>query len=165
MSFDEIYRKYYRELYGFALQIKKSEAEAEDLVHEVFTKYFVELKKQTVFENSRAWLYKVLLNLSVSQKRSNGLHQKYVDSKMTEPAIAAGEPDFFENEKQQIVFSTLEKMDEKERQLLTLYHNGLSYNEMAEILNIKSSSVGTTLVRAIGKLKTLLKLHYYEMFE
>ena len=59
----------------------------------------------------------------------------------------------------------LEKLPEKDRSILLLYNHGLSYAEMAEVLEINPNSVGTTLVRAINTLKELLKHHYNEMFE
>jgi RNA polymerase sigma-70 factor (ECF subfamily) len=59
----------------------------------------------------------------------------------------------------------LDQLSEKEKNLLLLYHNGFSYLEMAEILEINPASIGQMLVRAIKKLKNELKTHYHEMFE
>ncbi len=165
MSFEAIYTQYYHELYGFALLLQKSPAEAEDLVQDAFSRYYVELQKATVFENPRAWLYRVLLNLSSSQIRLKLLHERYTENKSFEATDAPYEPDFLQSEKQQIVFSVLERMEERDKQLLMLYHNGLSYQEMAEVLKMNPASVGKTLVRAIEKLKKLLKMNYHEMFE
>lgn len=49
----------------------------------------------------------------------------------------------------------LNKLQEKEKDILLLYHNGFSYAEMAEIMEINPNSVGKTLVRAIEKLKEI----------
>jgi len=48
-----------------------------------------------------------------------------------------------------------QQMKEKERIILILYSEGLSYKEIAEASGIPLSSVGTTLVRALFKLKKL----------
>ena len=63
-----------------------------------------------------------------------------------------------------MVFGLLDKMPEKERQLLYLYHEGLSYNEMAEVLDMNPKSVGKTLARAIHKFQSILKEQHYELF-
>jgi RNA polymerase sigma-70 factor (ECF subfamily) len=55
-------------------------------------------------------------------------------------------------------------MPEDEKNLLLLYHNGLKYKEIARVLDLNPASVGTMLVRAIDKLKHLLKSEYYELF-
>ncbi len=166
MDFERIYAKHYRELFGFALLLRKNRTEAEDMVQEVFAKYYVELQKQTAFENPRAWLYKVLYNMSASQSKSKILHQKYIHhTEKNGNTTSQWEMDFFLSERQRIVFSILENMEERDRNLLTLYHNGLSYSEIAETLQMNPASVGTTLVRSIEKLKNLLKSNYHEMFE
>jgi RNA polymerase sigma-70 factor (ECF subfamily) len=145
--------------------LQSAQIEAEDLVQEVFSRFYKETKKEIQFENPRAWLYKVLLNLSVSQNKLRDLHRQYVDNRMNVDFETRYEPDFFSSERQEIVFSVIESMEEKDRLLLTLYHNGLSYNEIAEIMKINPASVGKTLVRVIEKLKKKLKLDYHEMFE
>ena len=73
--------------------------------------------------------------------------------------------EYAKNEKQSIVLEMLDKLTKKDREILLLYHNGFSYAEMAEILGINPNSVGKTLVRAIEKLKIILKTQYHEMFE
>jgi RNA polymerase sigma-70 factor, ECF subfamily len=42
----------------------------------------------------------------------------------------------------------LQQMQERQAQLLVLRHSGMSYQEIAETLNISPASVGTLLVRA-----------------
>ncbi len=72
----------------------------------------------------------------------------------------------FSTEKnKQIVLKVLDTLPDNVKEILVLYNNGFSYAEIAEIMDINPASVGTTLVRAINKLKEILKLHYHEMFE
>lgn len=75
------------------------------------------------------------------------------------------QPDLFNGEKQEIVLKMLDTLPDSMREILVLYNIGFSYAEMAEIMDLNPASVGTTLVRAINKLKEILKLHYHEMFE
>ncbi len=165
MNFETVYTTYYRELYGFALSLQLTQAEAEDLVQEVFSRFYKEMRKQVQFENPRAWLYKVLLNLSASQYKMKILHQQYADRQIDESEDEYCEPDFIQMERQEIVFSVVDSLEKKDRMLLTLYHNGLSYSEIAEVMKMNPASVGKTLVRAIEKLKKKMKLNYHEMFE
>jgi RNA polymerase sigma-70 factor (ECF subfamily) len=49
----------------------------------------------------------------------------------------------------------LSLLSEKEQVLVSLYSEGMSYKELAEISGLRFTSVGTTLSRALTKLKKL----------
>jgi RNA polymerase sigma-70 factor (ECF subfamily) len=166
MFFDEVYRKHYHELRRFGRQLNLSAKKCEDITQETFLKFYFEVKKEVIFENPRAWLYKVYLNQS---KTLHNLRKHEIQN--PESGLSFNEPssDFQEeysrNERHRIVFEMLDKLTDREKDLLLLYNNGLSYAEMADILEINPNSVGTTLVRAIERLKATLKIQYHEMFE
>ena len=138
----------------------------EELTQEAFLRYYLELKKDVVFDNPRAWLYKVFLNLFKTHINStkNELRDSELLVRAEEPSGDLQE-EYTKNEKQRIVLEMLDQLTKKEKELLLLYHNGFSYSEMAEIMEINPNSVGKTLVRAIERLKKTLKIQYYEMFE
>ena len=166
MSFDEVYKKYYNELRRFGRQLNISVEKCEDLTQEAYLRYYLELQKDVVFENPRAWLYKVFLNLFKTQLNSDRqeLTNSGTSTRLDEPAGDL-QAEYIRNEKQRVVIEMLERLTKKEKEILLLYHNGFSYAEMAEIMEINPNSVGTTLVRAIERLKTTLKIQYHEMFE
>ncbi len=166
MSFDEVYRKHYHELRRFGRQLNVSVEKCEDLTQEAFLRYYLELKKNVVFDNPRAWLYKVFLNLFKTHINStkNELRDSELLVRAEEPSGDLQE-EYTKNEKQRIVLEMLDQLTKKEKELLLLYHNGFSYSEMAEIMEINPNSVGKTLVRAIERLKKTLKIQYHEMFE
>jgi len=166
MSFDEVYRKHYHELRRFGRQLNVSVEKCEDLTQEAFLRYYLELKKDVVFDNPRAWLYKVFLNLFKTHINStkNELRDSELLVRAEEPSGDLQE-EYTKNEKQRIVLEMLDQLTKKEKELLLLYHNGFSYSEMAEIMEINPNSVGKTLVRAIERLKKTLKIQYHEMFE
>jgi len=164
MSFKETYYSYYPELVRYGRKLHVAEADLEDLVQETFLRYHVELGKKVIIRNKRAWLYKVFHNLALTGKQSmSRYNSKPWPQKM--PATATNTvQELEEKERSTVVFSILEKMPENEKNLLLLYHNGLKYKEIAEVLDIHPNSVGSMLVRAIAKLKKLLKTEYHELF-
>jgi RNA polymerase sigma-70 factor (ECF subfamily) len=166
MSFDEIYKEYYKELRRFSLQLNHSVVKNEDLVQETFIKFYLELRKNDSIRNPRAWLYKVLLNSYRTQFTSEKKELQVMEALDNHNDLPYDlQADLFSGEKRKIVLKVLETLPDNVREILVLYNNGFSYSEMAEIMNINPASVGTTLVRAISKLKEILKLHYHEMFE
>ena len=166
MSFDDVYRKYYRELRRFGRQLNLPEEKCKDLTQETFMKFYVGLNNGDTFRNPRAWLYKVFLNQFKTLCNSRKYELPDVESRLVSENLSTDIiEEYAKKEKQRIVFEMLEKLPEKDRSILLMYNHGLSYAEMAEALEINPNSVGTTLVRAINTLKELLKHHYNEMFE
>ena len=166
MSFDEIYKKHYHELRRFGRQLNVSAEKCEDMTQETFLRFYLEIQKDVVFQNPRAWLYKVFLNIfktdiQRTERQQNGSE---ILLKIEEPNSDLHE-EYAKNEKQRIVLEMLDQLTKKDREILSLYHNGFSYAEIAEIMGINPNSVGKTLVRAIEKLKITLKTQYHEMFE
>jgi RNA polymerase sigma-70 factor (ECF subfamily) len=141
-----------------------NEADMEDLVQETFLRYHLELGKKVFIRNKRAWLYKVFHNLALSRKQSQISHTRKMKQYQMFASVNESGSELEQQERSDLVFRILEKMPEDEKNLLLLYHNGLKYKEIARVLDLNPASVGTMLVRAIDKLKHLLKSEYYELF-
>jgi len=129
-------------------------------------KLFTELEKGVELENPRAWLYKVVLNLWRNKyNRTKNQKLNNVQLNLGESISQTPENNFIKEEKRKLVFDCMAKLSTNDRDILLLYHDGLSYAEMAEILDMKSTSIGTTLSRSIKKLRLELKTKYHELFE
>jgi RNA polymerase sigma-70 factor, ECF subfamily len=166
MSFDEVYTKHYHELKRFGRHLNIPVDKCDDLTQEVFLRFYIETKENIVFNNPRAWLYKVFMNLFKNQINTGNRELNSPERwHKTEEPMTDFQDEYAIKEKQQIVLGMLDKLSKREKEILLLYHNGFSYSEMAEILEINPKSVGKTLVRAIESLKETLKIQYHEMFE
>ena len=102
--------------------------------------------------------------MAITQNNKKNLHDTKI-KQYKRPDIEIGiDEKFAKKERSELVFQVLDKLPEKEKNLLILYHNGLKYKEIAEVLDINPNSVGKLLVRSIAKLKELLKTDYHELF-
>jgi RNA polymerase sigma factor (sigma-70 family) len=164
MSFKEVYEKYYPGLVRYGRQLNVDRVDVEDLVQETFMRYHVAISKDIVLENTRAWLYKVMLNLSITSKNTRSLREEKIKSYRGPHEELDVNEEYAKNERRKLVFQVLEQLPVKDKNLLLLYHNGLKYKEIAEVLELNPASIGTLLVRAIDKLRALLKRDYHEMF-
>lgn len=164
MDFSCTYNRYYKELFLFAFQLTQCRQKSEDLVHEAFLKYHT-CADNTII-NSRAWLYKVILNHYNSnfrdEKRREEILKKIEPNDVVEEDILQT---LTQNEQEKIIKDVLLQLPERDRKIILLYRRGLSYSEIAEILDIKKESVGTTLARAVEKLKNNLKRTHHELFK
>jgi len=166
MNFEGLYKKHYRELFCFAHQLTGCRHGSEDLVHESFIRLFNECNNGTQILNCRAWLYKVLLNLHKtnvsSEKRRTEKLQLEANTEISDEDL---HKQLAQREKESIVTGAMKLLPERDRNILILYRRGLTYDEMAEVLEMNKTSVGTTLARAIEKLQNNLKKNYHELFE
>jgi len=164
MSFNETYIRYYPELVRYGRQLNINRDDLEDIIQETFIKYHVELERKIVFENTRAWLYKVMLNLLRTRNNTKSLHESRIEHYRLTEVDRKTINDYDKNERRELVFQVLRKIPEKDRNILILYHQGLKYREIAEVLEMNPKFVGTYLVRAINKLKDILMKDYHELF-
>jgi RNA polymerase sigma-70 factor, ECF subfamily len=166
MDFDSIYKRYYAELYSFATRQNQQHIEAADVLQDVFTGFYKQLQAGCLIENPRAWLYKALLNSIRSGYRLNkAREEKNNQLAYQAPHSTDSNKAYHEIERRKIVESCISKLGAEDKNLLLLYHQGFSYREISEILNISYTSVGTYIARATKKLRSILITQYHELFE
>jgi len=124
--------------------------EAEDLALEVFYR----LHKRPPKEQAKlgSWLHRVATNIGLNALRARQRRSRYEEIAGVLKLQQAAPPDpaveAERREGQQLVRQILAQMKPRAAKLLILRHSGLSYAEIAEVLNIAPSSVGTLLARA-----------------
>ncbi len=151
--FEEIFGRCYAEIYRYVYRIVGSQPAAEELAQETFLRLYLQRFPSQRDHNVRAWLYRVATHLAYNWTRESGRRRRrelraYCDQADAHPE---GDPQewverFAEQER---VRSALSRVRPQQAQILLLRHAGLSYREIAEVLNITPGSVGTTLTRAM----------------
>jgi len=141
--------KFYEDkLFRTALAVVGNNADAEDIVQEVFIKLF---QKQPDFESDDheiAWLIRVTVNLCKNYLRSFW-RKKTAPLLDTHPA---------QDEEQRETMQAVLALPSKYRVIIHLYYyEGYSTKEIAEITEQKESNVRQLLTRARRKLKDFLE--------
>lgn len=130
-----------------------SAEDAKDATQEVFVKLYGYMKEGKKPENPKAWLYKVAANNCLNFLKRNKNYLRIVEEnlipKKTQENI---EESIIKDERVRLVKKAIVKLPEKDRAILMLYHDNLSYTEIAQVMNMQKSSVGKALSRAIDKL-------------
>ena len=144
-NFKDTYNTYYKLVYRLAFKFLGNHDNAADITQDVFLHLYSQLELKREIYNIKAWLYKVTSNLCIT------FHNK--TKRITRPEYEKPAADEADNDKNIEVVDALKKMNERDRILLTLYSEDISYKKMAEITGIKFTSIGKTLSRALKKLK------------
>jgi len=159
-TFDTAYNTFYRPIYTFSFSMLGNAEEAEDISQETFMKLYNHLSQHPPLENTRNWLYRVASNFCINHIRRQNIFRKIL-SRTADPENRrvhhpSGrnpvERDFIREQEIEMVRNALDKLPKREQALLILYRDKFSYADMAEILDMKKTSVGKILSRAREKL-------------
>jgi len=128
---------------------------AQEMTQEAFLRFYVVLRDGGVVEHARAWVYRVAHNLAVDSMarhaRETGISDAIAD---TLPSKGEGaEKDVIEKERRERFQAALARLSTQQRICLELRVQGLRYHEIADVLQIRSSTVGEFLRRAIRQLR------------
>jgi RNA polymerase sigma-70 factor (ECF subfamily) len=146
-SFDELFLRYYSRIYDVLFRLTGDDAEADDLAQETFIRLYRNPFPPGREHNVGGWLYRVAVNLGYNSLRAARRRTSYEQSGHTatlaDPEVVAAQ-----NEERRRVRETLAELPTQQAQLLILRHAGLSYKELAQALDVASTSIGTLLARA-----------------
>ncbi|MCP4148712.1 MAG: RNA polymerase sigma factor [bacterium] len=160
-DFDRFYSQYYKPVYRFVFRISGDTFEAEDIAQETFIRLSRHLESAPREETKPAWLYKVATNLCYNQLKRKSKFRTIIDEMGQNRHKAQNtnevEARYMQDEKTTHVRAALSQLPRRDQVLLMLYQDGLSYNEIAEIVNVKKTSVGKLLTRAIDKCSKKIK--------
>jgi RNA polymerase sigma-70 factor (ECF subfamily) len=141
-------------LLGYVYHLVSSSRDAEDLVQVAFLQLFDYLREEREIQNPRGWLYRVVHNLAIewarrTDRRDSLLNQWLADR--DEGVADSAEDDLIRREQ---IDHALDLLNERERRCLMLRAEGLSYQEIADILEISVKSVSVYLARGLKKFES-----------
>lgn len=154
-EFDSLFQQHWPLVYRATFRILGDPDEAEDLSLEVFWRLYRILQRDTrgsKIRNLRAWLFRSATNSALNELRGRKRRAHYEAQvgvlALAENSVENPIEDVERVEERVRVRAVLAGMKARDAQLLELRYTGLSYKEVAEVLDIAPSSVGTLLARA-----------------
>jgi RNA polymerase sigma-70 factor (ECF subfamily) len=156
LAFRLLYERFHAGLYQLALRLLKSEALVEEVVHDVFLKIWEGregLKTDTSFQS---YLFTICRNqaLDVLKKaaREQSLRQQISEGWELQVEQQAFEAVF--NSAQQKALRAVKELPIQRQEVFRLAKvEGLSYDEIAQKLNISKSTVSDHLVKAMKSIR------------
>ncbi len=149
-DFEAIFIEQWSRIYNVIFRLVGDWAEAEDLALETFWKLYQDPPSGR--ENLEGWLYRVAVNQGLNAlratKRRKNYEQEAGAQALEEIPSTQPENEVERAEQRREVQAVLAQMKPRSAKLLVLRQTGLSYKELAAVLKVKPSSVGTLLARA-----------------
>jgi RNA polymerase sigma-70 factor (ECF subfamily) len=163
-EFEEVALVHLDALYRGALRLTRNRAQAEDLVQEALVRAFRSFDRFTAGTNCRAWLFKIMRNVFLNQRRREREtpheveffeHQLPEDLERVRPAAPTPEDEFLQTVVHGDVDRALQSLPERFRDAVVLCDiEGFSYREIAEALECP---IGTVMSR-LSRGRRLLRL-------
>lgn len=149
MDYNEVFDRHYDALFRYLHRLTGDEDLAEDLAQETF----VRLLEQPVSEDGiRSWLFTVGRNLLRDRSRVRTRREELLDQFDTGPSRPERPDEATERrERVKAVRDALDQLSERDRTILLLREEGFKYAEIAEVIGVATSSVGTLLARALRR--------------
>lgn len=126
---------------------------ARDAVQETFVRYFVERSYGRLIEHPRGWLFQVLRRYLFDGKSSASFTREVPEENLREVSDPGIGPENMAQQAEMAGHLTA-SLSIRERECLDLRAEGLSYLEIAEVMGLKTGTVGAMLARAHQKIRT-----------
>lgn len=131
----------------------------QDLIQEMMIQIWQSVHKYNDQYKISTWLYRISLNVAISfYRKSSARTKKYTG--LNEQMAETAPDDKSENERQlKLLEQFISELKEIEKALMILYLEDKSHTEIAEILGMSVSNVGTK----IGRIKDKLKARFSQL--
>lgn len=150
--FEALYRASRDDIYAYVAVLLHDRAAAEDVTSATFERAY---RKRRTFDRrrgeERAWLFGIARNAALDELRRR--------RRLTSLRIECSEEDAVEDDvevalRRTAVRAALAKLPARDRELVALkFHAGLANAELARILGMSESAVGTRIYRVVEKLR------------
>ena len=144
----DLFREHGGAIYRFAAVLVRHHQDAEDVVQETFVKLLAHLEAGGDLTNPRGWLFTVAAHAARDRQRRRMRWIPWTaahDRRVPPPRLAD------EDGRLACARAALQRLPERERLLLLLRAQGLSYRDIAAAARIKPASVGKLLARAVDR--------------
>ena len=162
-AFSSLFRRYYEPLCFFAVRYLHDLQSAEGIVQDVFVRVWESRETLGIQSSLKSYLYAAVRNSCLNQIK----HEDYstsLDDEAERPDSERSQPDH-QLESTELAEALEEAMNTLApgcRQIFAMAkYDGLSYQEIAEVLDISINTVKTQLKRALKSLS--IKLQHFQM--
>lgn len=170
--FEKLFNDYYGILVYYALKYVKRDDVAEDLVQDLFLSLW---EKQMTFNSIpafRSFLYTSIKNAALDYLKHEAVENQYVQDSL-DKKIPSHDSSVQKEEVYRLLFSQIDKLPERCKEIFLLHLDGLNNEQIATKLSLSIETVKTQKKRAMKVLKSNLiekdkniyhKILFYSLF-
>ncbi len=158
VAFARLFDERFVSLYRYLDRLSGDPDLAEDLAQEAFVRLH---RRREIPNDVRAWLAAVASNLFRDERRRARRRQNLLARQPADLTLGSPPPspddDVERAEQRMLVRHALDRLAQRDREMLLLRHEGFSYREIANALGVAETGVGTMLIRATEAFRAAIK--------
>lgn len=158
-AFKYLMREYFKDLAGFAYQYVKSSHTAKDVVQDVFANVWEKRESWNPTHSLKMYLYQSTKNEALKHIRNQKTERKYIDAYIDEQGQRKVVPKEMDESDQfeQAVQRAIQELPDRARMAYKLHRrDGLTYKEIAKVMDISHKTVESQISRALQILRDQL---------
>jgi RNA polymerase sigma-70 factor (ECF subfamily) len=153
-GFEELYRNTFPRVYAYVASLLRDHSAAEDVTALAFERAY---RKRSRFSARRgspeAWVFGIARNAALDELRKRGRRAR-LESEPADVWSPGPDEEAERAFRREEVRAALASLDPRDRDLVALkFAGGLSNGEIARVLGISETNVGSRLYRAVEKLR------------
>src|SRR5581483_248550 len=153
-AFDQLYARYERRLFGFVLRLLGDRAQAEEVFHDVLLSVLDGEPASFAEARFRAWLFRVARNACANRMRSKSRGEgALARAAFIEEVEASPEQRLVEEERAFALANAVRKLPEALSDVFHLRTSGLSYTEIADVLEVPLGTVKSRMNALVQQLQ------------
>jgi len=171
-AFNTIYQTYSKRILSFAYAYIKIQSDAEEIVQDVFLKVWENREKIDEYLSFESYLFTITYNTTISLLRKKVTEKQYIAYLKSIQNTSPGNntiPEIEFTELKEKAHQIIEKLPPRQKQVFNLNREeGLTYTEIATLLNISPNTVESHMERALktirkklGDISIALLIFYY----
>lgn len=179
-AFEVLVERYQDRLIGFFFHIVRDRTAAEDMAQEVFLRVYRARERYLPTARFSTWLFRIAHNLSSNQRRglarrkevslgnSGGSRNEVPNEEqiLAEKSALMPTRQLDTKETQDIVRDALDELNERQKMAVLLHKfEGMSYEDIGEVMGLKVVAVKSLISRARNNLRDVLAKHLAEQGE
>ena len=171
-AFEEIVRRYQRQVANIIYLTLGNREEVDDLSQEVFVRVFRSLNRFEFDSSLYSWIYRIAVNLCIDEIRKKRIRklipldfltEKKLEGEKRSKETSTGADELLLKEKKEVIRGALDRLSPVHRTVILLReYQDLTYGEIASTLRISPQAVKSRLFRAREELREMLKDYFQE---
>jgi RNA polymerase sigma-70 factor (ECF subfamily) len=171
-SFEELVRRYQRQVANIVYLTLGSREEVQDISQEAFVRVYRSIDRFEFDASFFSWIYRITVNLCIDELRRRKvkrvlsldfLAESTIEKEKKSKQQVLASDGTLDDEKREVILAALQKISQEHRQVIILReYEELSYAEIASNLGISVQAVKSRIFRAREELRVLLKDYFEE---
>lgn len=169
-AWERIFKLFYKDLYGYGIKLSARPELTKDCIHELFVVLWERREYLDEVGSVKAYLLASLRRSLLKKIRKKRKHFVEWDGKVHAAVDIQFSPedviirDEMKADKRAALYKALDSLPDRQKEVLYLkYFNGMSYDEIEEILAISYQSIRNHIYRAVKRLREIMEDQFSEI--